>query len=90
MLDICLVEESFMQTVCSLTAVTVIQASRLVCGLPWSVRLDAITGYTRELLQTPTDCLLSLYKLQCEEEVIVIDEGYVSHNYSVNNSISTS
>jgi len=88
MLDICLVEESFMQTVSSMTAVTCLQTSRLVCGLPWSSRLDNITGYTREKIQTPTDCLLSLYKLHCEDEVIVIDEGYVSHNYSVNNSIS--
>ena len=89
MLDICLVEESFMQSIPSMTAVTVVQASRLVCGLPWSERLDAMTGYSRESLQTPTDCLLSLHKLQVEDEVIIIDEGYISSNYSVNNSIST-
>lgn len=89
MLDICLVEESFMQTLSSMAAVTVVQASRLVCGLPWSDRLDAMTGYSRENIQTPTDCLLSLHKLQVEDEVIIIDEGYISSNYSVNNSIST-
>ena len=89
MLDICLVEESFMRTLSSMTAVTVVQASRLLCGLPWSERLDTMTGYSRETLQTPTDCLLSLHKLQVEDEVIIIDEGYISSNYSVNNSIST-
>ena len=78
-----------MQSIPSMTAVTVVQASRLVCGLPWSERLDAMTGYSRESLQTPTDCLLSLHKLQVEDEVIIIDEGYISSNYSVNNSIST-
>ena len=78
-----------MQSLPSMTAVTVVQASRLVCGLPWSDRLEAMTGYSRENTETPMDCLLSLHKLQVEDEVIIIDEGYISSNYSVNNSIST-
>jgi len=89
MLDICLVEESFMKYLSSTMAVTVIQASRLVCGLSWSSRIFNITGYTREKIQALTDCLLSLYKLQGEDEVVIMDEGYVSSNYSVNNSLST-
>jgi len=90
MLDICLVEESFIKYLSSMMAVAVIQASRLVCGLSWSSRIFNITGYTREKIQTLTDCLLSLYNFQGEDEVVIMDEGYVSSNYSVNNSISTS
>ena len=36
MLDISLLEESMMQTPATVMAVCVLQASRLVTGLPWS------------------------------------------------------
>ena len=45
-----------------------------------------MTGWGREVTQYPTDCLVSLHKLQQEEDVIIIDEGYVSNNWSVNTS----
>ena len=40
----------------------------------------------REVTQYPTECLVSFHKLQQEEDVIIIDEGYVSNNWSVNTS----
>jgi len=86
MLDISLTEESMMQTMSSLMALSVLQASRLVIGLTWSLELDLMTGYQREEAQYLTDCLLSLYKLQSEEEVVIIDEGYISRDCSINNS----
>jgi len=91
MLDISLIEESMMQTVSSLMALSVLQASRLVIGLTWSQDLDKLTGYKREEAQYLTDCLLSLYKLQSEtEEIVIIDEGYISSNCSINNSTTAS
>ena len=86
MLDIYLQEESMIQNLPSLMAVAVLQASRCVTGLPWCEELDLVTGWGREVTQYPTDCLVSLHKLQQEEDVIVIDEGYVSNNWSVNTS----
>ena len=74
------------QNLPSLMAVAVLQASRCVTGLLWSEELDLVTGWGREVTQYPTDCLVSLYKLQQEEDVIVSDEGYVSNNWSVNTS----
>ena len=90
MLDISLIEESMMQTVSSLMALSVLQASRLVIGLTWSQDLDKLTGYKRGEAQYLTDCLLSLYKLQSEEEIVIIDEGYISSNCSINNSTTAS
>ena len=63
MLDISLIEESMMQTVSSLMALSVLQASRLVIGLTWSQDLDKLTGYKREEAQYLTDCLLSLHSV---------------------------
>eukprot|EP00088_Acartia_fossae_P026717 TRINITY_DN27519_c0_g1_i2.p1 TRINITY_DN27519_c0_g1~~TRINITY_DN27519_c0_g1_i2.p1 ORF type:complete len:106 (+),score=20.60 TRINITY_DN27519_c0_g1_i2:3-320(+) len=85
-MDICITEDSMIQTMSSLMAVAVLQASRVVIGLSWSHILDNITGYRREDCQYLTDCLLSLHKLQTEEEVMIIDEGYISSNCSINNS----
>ena len=51
-----------------------------------AMELDLMTGWGREVTQYPTDCLVSLHKLQQEEDVIIIDEGYVSNNWSVNTS----
>ena len=86
MLDIYLQEESMIQNLPSQMAVAVLQASRSVMGLTWSEELDLVTGWGREVTQYPTDCLVSLHKLQQEEDVIIIDEGYVSNNWSVNTS----
>ena len=74
------------QNLPSLMAVAVLQASRCVLGLRWSEELDLVTGWAREVTQYPTDCLVSLHKLQQEDEVIVIDEGYISSNWSINTS----
>ena len=74
------------QNLPSLMAVAVLQASRLVLGLSWCEDLDLVSGWGREVTQYPTDCLLSLHKLQQEEDVIVIDEGYISSNFSINTS----
>ena len=58
---------------------------------PMSQDLDKLTGYKREEAQYLTDCLLSLYKLQSEtEEIVIIDEGYISSNCSINNSTTAS
>ena len=84
MLDIYLQEESMIQNLPSQMAVAVLQASRSVMGLTWSEELDLVTGWGREVTQYPTDCLVSLHKLQQEEDVIIIDEGYVSSNWSFN------
>ena len=56
------------QNLPSLMAVAVLQASRSVMGLTWSEELDLVTGWGREVTQYPTDCLVSLHKLQHEED----------------------
>ena len=75
------------QNLPSLMAVAVLQASRCVLGLAWCEELDLVTGWGREVTQYPTDCLVSLHKLQQEDDVIIIDEGYnISNNWSINTS----
>ena len=50
-------------------------------------KLDLVTGWGREVTQYPTDCLVSLHKLQQEDDVIIIDEGYnISNSWSINAS----
>ena len=94
MLDISLLEESMMQTPATVMAVCVLQASRIVTGLPWSRDLvstvlssSVLNVKNQELVVSSdntrylTDCLVSLHKLQ-EDEVVIIDEGYSSINSS--------
>lgn len=76
-----------MGVVSSLMAVSVLQASRFVTGLPWSRDLDSLTGYSREDYLQLVDCLVSLHKLQQDDDVVIIDEGYVST--SINASVNT-
>ena len=68
------------QNLPSLMAVAALKASRCVTGLSLCEELDL--GVRRELTQYPTDCLVSLHKLQKEEDVIMFNEGYVSSNCS--------
>ena len=77
------------QNLPSLMAVAVLQASRCVLRLAWCEELDLVTGWGREVTQYPTDCLVSLHKLEQEDDVIVIDEGYISNNGSINTSTMT-
>ena len=81
MLDTSLQEESMMLVVPSIMACSIIQASRMVCGLCpcWPVQLETMTGYTRDLLEQVTDSLVSLHKLQGEEALVGLDEGYISN-----------
>jgi len=81
MLDTSLQEESMMLVVPSIMACSIVQASRLVCGLYpcWPDQLESMTGYTREVLEQTTDSLVSLHKLQGEEVLVGVDEGYVSN-----------
>ena len=71
----------------SLMAVSVLQASRLVTGLPWSRDIDSLTGYCREDYCHLVECLVSLHKLQQDDDVVIIDEGYIST--SINASVNT-
>ena len=87
-LDIYLQEESMIQNLPSLMAVAVLQASRCVLGLAWCEELDLVTGWGREVTQYPTDCLVSLHKLQQEDDVIIIDEGYISNNWSITSTMA--
>jgi len=84
LMDICLSEETMIQTLPSYMAIAILQASRTVIGLPWSDQLDIVTGYLRPDYVYLADCLLSLHKLQNEEENHVHDEGYISTNSSLN------
>eukprot|EP00092_Neocalanus_flemingeri_P001350 GFUD01001441.1.p1 GENE.GFUD01001441.1~~GFUD01001441.1.p1 ORF type:complete len:291 (-),score=78.59 GFUD01001441.1:125-943(-) len=81
MLDIGLQEETMMQVVPSLMACSILQASRLVCGMfpDWPDQLDTMTGYTRDQLELITDSLVSLHKLHGEEVLCPVDEGYHSN-----------
>jgi len=87
-LDIYLQEESMIQNLPSLMAVAVLQASRCVLGLAWCEELDLVTGWGRAVTQYPTDCLVSLHKLQQEDDVIIIDEGYISNNWSITSTMA--
>jgi len=123
LMDICLSEETMIQTLPSFMAIAILQAwlwlyilegdqssllivddqsqalkhlvrvylqaSRSVIGLPWSDQLDMVTGYLRPDYAYLTDCLLSLHKLQNEEENHVQDEGYISTNSSLNVTSTT-
>lgn len=89
LMDICLSEETMIQTLPSFMAIAILQASRSVIGLPWSDQLDIVTGYLRPDYAYLTDCLLSLHKLQNEEENHVQDEGYISTNSSLNVTSTT-
>ena len=123
LMDICLSEETMIQTLPSFMAIAILQAwlwlhifewdqssllivddqsqalkhlvrvylqaSRSVIGLPWSDQLDMVTGYLRPDYAYLADCLLSLHKLQNEEENHVQDEGYISTNSSLNVTSTT-
>merc|ERR1719154_154835 len=89
MLDISLTEPSMMGIVSSLMAIAVIQASRLVAGLAWSEDIDRITGYEREDYRQLVDCLISIHKFQADDEVVIIDEGYVSTSINVSHTTSS-
>eukprot|EP00092_Neocalanus_flemingeri_P030186 GFUD01032764.1.p1 GENE.GFUD01032764.1~~GFUD01032764.1.p1 ORF type:complete len:290 (-),score=82.95 GFUD01032764.1:120-935(-) len=81
MLDIGLQEETMMLVVPSLMASSILQASRLVCGMfpGWTDQLESMTGYTRDQLEQITDSLVSLHKLHGEEVLCPVDEGYHSN-----------
>jgi len=80
MLDVSLKEESMMLVPASVMAGCVILASRLVCCLApsWPRQLLQLTGYTRDKLESVTDSLVTLHKLQ-GEIIISVDEGYHSN-----------
>ena len=85
MLDVSLKEESMMLVPASVMAGCVILASRLVCCLTpsWPHQLVLLTGYTRDQLESVTDSLVTLHKLQ-DEDMISVDEGYHSNVSSPN------
>ena len=96
MLDISITESSMINIVSSVLASAVLQASRAVTGLPWSPDIDSITGHGKQDYQQLVDWLISIHKFQADDEVVVIDEGYlsasinISHSSNINQSNITS
>lgn len=85
-LDLAMQDATFIDTLPSVLAASILAASRSAFGLTptWTKRMEFVTGYGMEVLQPFSSILLATFKKETKEETEMSceDEGYVSQTSS--------